>query len=198
MYKTKEKNNYSTLEIGDVCGESEIVLLFKNCDNSSVCISGVVTKTLKSTETTIHWDVSQYSSNKEHYMMAYIRNAIAYILDNLSAIDKDVTKRNLDEMKQFLDLTSVQHNPLTKMLKDEIISIEEQLDSSVLDTTNNLQTSVMLGLGRGLSRARHTPNNYDTIADAFQHMNVSTTPFANRVQRELTQRITSMTADDPK
>lgn len=201
MYKTKENNGLSVLDIGDVCGESETILLFENADNSSVTVSGIITSNLESAQINISWNPTSYPVIKEPYMMAYIRNSIAYILNNLANLDKDETKAKLTEMKEFLNSTSVQHNPLTRMLKDEISSIEDQLCSSVLDTTNNLQASVMLGLSRGLSRARHIPrqvNNLDNMVDAFQHMNVTMTPFANRVQRELTQRITSMTADDPE
>uniref|UniRef100_A0A6C0D6I2 VWFA domain-containing protein n=1 Tax=viral metagenome TaxID=1070528 RepID=A0A6C0D6I2_9ZZZZ len=207
MYKTKEKNGNSILEIGDVCGESETILLFENTDMSTVTVSGVIISSLQSVQNTITWTPTEYSSNKESYMMAYIRNSIAYILNNLTNLNKEETLSKVNEMKEFLNSTSVQHNPLTKMLKDEINSIENQLNESVLDTTNNLQTSVMLGLGRGLSRARHIPryntnenntNEYDTMIDQFQNMNMSMTPFANRVQRQLTQQMTTMTAGDPE
>jgi hypothetical protein len=137
-------------------------------------------------------------------MMAYIRNSVAHILTNLNSMDKEIIKSRLIEMKEYLNTPIVQFNPLTKMLKEEITSIEEQLYSSCIDNTNNLQTSMVLGFGRGLSRHRTTPirrssESYDVndIANNMNNMNM-TTPFSNRVQQQLTQQMCSMTADDPK
>jgi len=204
MYKKTLVNSNTTLSIGDICGESETILLFENSDLSNISVSGVNTNTLETVQTTITWDSSTYSSYKDTYMMAYIRNSVAHILTNLNSMDKEIIKSRLIEMKEYLNTPIVQFNPLTKMLKEEITSIEEQLYSSCIDNTNNLQTSMVLGFGRGLSRHRTTPirrssESYDVndIANIMNNMNM-TTPFSNRVQQQLTQQMCSMTADDPK
>ena len=206
IYKKTVNDTKTTLNIGDVCGESETILLFKDTDASSVTVYGVNTDTLESIHNTITWaaSASEYNSYKDPYMMAYIRNSLAHILSNMKTIDKEEVKNSLNEMKVFLSGPLIQFNPLTRMLKDEIASIESQLNDSCIDTTHNLQASMMLGFGRGMSSARPTlrrrpsiVNNIDTVTDALNNVNMST-PFANRVQREITQQMYSMTEDDPR
>jgi len=205
IYKKTVNGNITTLNIGDVCGESETILLFKDADTSSITVSGVNTDTLESIHNTITWAASQseYNAYKDSYMMAYIRNSLAYILSNMKTINKEDTKNSLNEMKEFLNGPLIQFNPLTRMLKEEILSIENQLNNSCIDTNHNLQTSMMLGFGRGMSsarppmRRRHSiVNNIDNITDALNDVNIRT-PFANRVQLDITQQMYSMTEDDP-
>jgi Mg-chelatase subunit ChlD len=200
MYKKKDNGVISTLDIGDVCGESETILLFENTDANTVSVSGVDTKTFESIQSTITW-TGPYNEYKDLYMMAYIRNSLAYILNHMKSMDKDLIKNLLNEMKEFLNKPLVQFNPLTKMLKEEISSIENQLNSASIDNTHNLQTSMMLGFGRGLSRntaatIRRRPSivNHEEFINNLNSMNVST-PFANRVQREITQQMCDMTQD---
>ena len=206
MYKI----NGCTLNIGDVCGESETILLFEevfvNTDNC-VTVSGVDTETFEPIQKTITWDPTTYSNTKDSYMMAYIRNSLAYILTHMNSMEKDEIKNLLNEMKVYLNIPIVQFNPITKMLKDEIASIETQLNGSRIDTTQNLQTSAMLGFGRGLSR--HTPHrvlrrqaampydDIDAVTEELNNVMNVTTPFANRIQREITQQMASM-AEDPE
>lgn len=204
IYKKSVNDTKTILNIGDVCGESETILLFKDTDNSSVTIYGVNTDTLESTHNTITWNQSEYNSYKDPYMMAYIRNSLAYILSNMKTINKEETKNNLNEMKLFLSGPLIQFNPLTRMLKEEITSIENQLNDACIDNTHNLQASMMLGFGRGMTSARPTlrrrpsiVNSIDTVTDALNNVNMRT-PFANRVQREITQQMYSMTEDDPR
>jgi uncharacterized protein YegL len=206
MYKTNVDTDISTLNIGDVCGESETILLFntvfENPNFNSVTVSGVNTETFESIQKNITWDPTTYSNTKDPYMMAYIRNSIAHILTHMNSIDKNDTKNLLKEMKEYLNIPMVQFNPITKMLKDEITSIENQLNESRIDTTHNLQTSVMLGFGRGLSHTRGAPRrrstmpyDIDSVTEELNNVMNVTTPFANRVQREITQQMCSMVED---
>jgi hypothetical protein len=95
----------------------------------------------------------------------------------------------------------IQYHPLTNLLKSEIDSIENQIRTpSQVNTTINLQTSAFLALGRGTSSPRRLPrrradsNDENSMLDAMNSINIST-PFSNRIQRELTQQMTSMAAD---
>jgi hypothetical protein len=108
---------------------------------------------------------------------------------------------NLNPIKEYLNQPLIQYHPLTNLLKSEIDNIENQIRTpSQVNTTMNLQTSAFLALGRGTSSPRRLPrrradsNDENTMLDAMNAMNIST-PFSNRIQRELTQQMTSMAAD---
>lgn len=206
MYKTKINNNIKQVEVGDICGESETILLFENSDATAIQVSGVNTQTLESISNTITFNTDAYSSYKDPYMIAYIRNYLAYVLSHMDSIDKDVTKENLNEMKTYLSQPLISFNVIVKMLNDEIDSIVSQLNGSSFDTTSNLQTSMMLGFSRGLSRPRGVRpmrrrasiSNMDEVTNLMNQVNVTMTPFGNRIQREITQQMASMTSsEDP-
>ena len=201
MYSTTTSNNTNTMYIGDIHAESETILLFENTNDSNIYIGGALTHDYSMMRKEINW-TSNISQDSMPYYMAYIRNSIAYILKNLKTLDAHQIQSTLVHMKEYLNQPMIQFHPLTRLLKSEITNIENQIiRPNALDTTLNLQTSAFLGLGRGASAPRRHPlrrqmsiNEMDTILDDM--INIST-PFSNRVQRELTQQIMSMTATDP-
>lgn len=200
IYLKTSSNNTSSLYIGDVCAESETILLFENTDNEHVTLTGVLTNDYSSINNTISWSTN-LSQSKDSYHMAYIRNTIAYILKNLRNMEETTIITNLNPIKEYLNQPLIQYHPLTNLLKSEIENIENQIRTpSQVNTTMNLQTSAFLALGRGTSSPRRLPrrradsNDEITMLNAMNAINIST-PFSNRIQRELTQQITSMAAD---
>jgi Mg-chelatase subunit ChlD len=200
MYSKTNTDNSTILYIGDVCAESETILLFENTTNDTVTLNGVNTSDYSNISYSVSW-ATNISQNKEAYHMAYIRNSIAYILKNLRILNESIIRTMLVSMKDYLNTPLAQFHPLTQMLKNQITNIEEQLNQpSNLNTTMNLQTSAFLGLGRGASVPRRAPRRRADSSDetlmmeAMNAVNIST-PFSNRVQRELTQRIASMATD---
>ena len=204
MYSKVQRNDYIELYIGDIHAESETILLFENTTNSNIHITGALTHDYSMMQKEINW-TTNIAQHSEPYYMAYIRNTIAYILKNLKTLDVGIIQTKLEPIKEYLNQPMIQFHPLTRLLKSEITNIENQIiRPNALDTTLNLQTSAFLGLGRGASAPRRRPlrrqmsiNEMDTsLDDIINTVNIST-PFSNRVQRELTQQIMSMTATDP-
>jgi Mg-chelatase subunit ChlD len=200
IYLKSSSNNTSSLYIGDVCAESETILLFENTDNEHVTLTGVLTNDYSSINNTISWSTN-LSQSKDSYHMAYIRNTIAYILKNLRNMEETTISTNLNPIKEYLNQPLIQYHPLTNLLKSEIENIENQIRTpSQVNTTMNLQTSAFLALGRGTSSPRRLPrrradsNDENMMLNAMNSISIST-PFSNRIQRELTQQITSMAAD---
>jgi len=204
MYSKNIQNSSTNLFIGDICAESETILLFENTDATNIRISGVSTTDYSNINKEITWSTN-LSTNKEAYHMAYIRNIVAYILKNMKNMTNDVIKNTLNSIKEYLNQPMIQFHPLTRMLKNEIENIENQITTPThLNTTMNLQTSAFLALGRGTSTPRHILRrrmSYISPDDMVEAMNEAmnnvtmATPFSNRIQRDLTQQITSMTTD---
>ena len=212
MYTRSENNGQTILNIGDINAESETILLFtttNNC-NLTVKVTGVTTKNF--TTITQELNFNQISENKQPYHMTYIRLVIANILQNLKTLSKEYIKETLNPMKEYLEEPMNIVHPLTSYLKQEIYSIENQLETpSCVNTTQNLQQSICMAFGRGTSCARnvqpvfHTPprtpatarrairfENVDVdnmLNNVMNNMNVSqlATPFANSAQREVSQ-----------
>lgn len=204
MYSKVQRNDYIELYIGDIHAESETILLFENTTNSNIHISGALTHDYSMMQKEINW-TTNIAQHSEPYYMAYIRNTIAYILKNLKTLDVGIIQTKLTPIKEYLNQPMIQFHPLTRLLKSEITNIENQIvRPNALDTTLNLQTSAFLALGRGASAPRRRPLRRqmsinemdDSLDDIINTVNIST-PFSNRVQRELTQQIMSMTATDP-
>ena len=197
MYSKTSNNNNTVLYIGDICAESETILLFENTTNSTIHLSGALTSDYSTFNKEISW-ASNLSQNKEPYHMAYIRNTIASILKNIKSMDNIVVQSIINPIKEYLEQPLVQFHPLTRMLKAEIQNIENQLVSpNYLDQSINLQTSAFLALGRGASVLRHVPRrrrasvNENDITEAMANV----TPFSNQYQRQITQAMTTMVAD---
>jgi len=206
MYSKDTLNTSTRIHIGDICAESETIVMFENSDTNAatVDVEGMNTKDFSRIHKKISWNPSELSQDVNPYYMAYFRNAIAYILQNISAMDKAVIRTTIDNIKVNLNTTTLQYHPLTKMLKDNIVSIENQLLSTTqINTTQNIQTSAFLGLGRGASMTRQriplSPSDEDDILNAMNALNVTTTPFSNRVQRQITEQMTQFTCsgNDP-
>ena len=222
-YKKTVGPAFTTMYIGDICAESETILLFENTDASNVSVDGVnvhnfnvvcediswfsVTATVTSTAT---------ATEKDNYHIAYIRLTIANILEHMETLDKVSTLTTLDAFKTYLNQATHQSHPLVSILKKEITSIEEQLSNndSNLNLSQNLQTSAFLGLSRGTITNRRnrmpavpqmqqpilfTPVSsfgIDDVINNFGSINIAT-PFSNRIQREITQQAYSCTTQDP-
>lgn len=203
MYSKDTSFDATTLYIGDIHAESETILLFENTTDRTIYISGALTHDYSMMRKEINW-TSDISQNTQPYYMAYIRNSIAYILKNLKTLEVALIQNTLAPIKEYLNQEMIQFHPLTPLLKSEITNIENQIiRPSAHDTTLNLQTSAFLALGRGASAPRRRPlrrqmtiNEMDDVLNdtSMNDVNIST-PFSNRVQRELTQQIMSMTAD---
>jgi Mg-chelatase subunit ChlD len=212
MYTRSENNGQTILNIGDINAESETIILFTNTNNCNltVKVTGVTTKDF--TTITQELNFNQISENKQPYHMTYIRLVIANILQNLKTLSKEYIKETLNPMKEYLEQPMNILHPLTSYLKQEISSIENQLETpSCVNTTQNLQQSICMAFGRGTSCARNvqpvfrtpprTPatarrairfENVDVdnmLNNAMNNMNVSllATPFANSAQREVSQ-----------
>jgi len=205
MYTKNTSNSSTRIYVGDICAESETVILFENTDNSTVDIEGVNTKDFSRIYTRISWNPTEISNDKNPYYMAYFRNAIAYILQNITTMDKSTISREINSIKTYLTTSTLQFHPLTSMLKENIQSIEQQLlSNSTVNTTMNIQTSAFLGLGRGATMSR-TPRGVnriplsssaeDDMLDAMNALNV-TTPFSNRIQQEFTNQMTLCASSD--
>jgi len=204
MYSKQVQNSSTNLFIGDICAESETILLFENTDATNIKISGVSTSDYSNISKEIRWDTN-ISTYKEPYHMAYIRNTVAYILKNMKNMSSDLINSTLASIKEYLNQPIIQFHPLTRMLQNEIDNIENQIRVPTdLNLTMNLQASAFLALGRGTSAPRHFlrrrmsyVNPDDMVEAVNEAMNNVTmaTPFSNRIQRDLTQQITSMTTD---
>lgn len=200
LYSKDVRNNINHLYIGDVCSESEHIVLFEDCSSGAVNITGVTISNYSNFTKLIEWTDATNTINTIPYYIAYIRNMIAYILRNIKIIDKEEIRTKLQYIKEYLNTSQVQFHPLTPMLKREIENIYTQLDTSLLNMTMNLQTSAVLALSRGTSAPRRIPqrrhetsNEYD-IVDGMNNLNM-TTPFSNNIQRELTQRMNTCVED---
>ena len=198
MYTKNVVNGSTKIYIGDICAESETVILFENTDSSPVDIEGVNTKDFSKIYTRVTWSPTEISNDTNSYYMAYFRNAIAYILQNITTMDKTNISAEINSIKTYLTTSTLQFHPLTAMLKDNIESIQQQLlSNSTVNTTANIQTSAFLGLGRGATMSA-TPRRVhriplsssaeDDMLDAMNALNV-TTPFSNRIQQQITNEM---------
>ena len=201
MYSKTSQNSSTKLYIGDVYAESETILLFENTTNDSIRLVGTSTTDYSNWMKEINWSTSLSQSN-DAYHMAYIRNTIAYILKNMNAMEASIIQNTINPIKDYLNQPLIQYHPLTKMLKTQIENIENQIIRPTnLNDSINIQTSAFLALGRGASAPRRVPrrradsSDEDAILNRISDLNVTTTPFSNRVQRELTQQITTMAMD---
>jgi Mg-chelatase subunit ChlD len=205
MYTKNSSNNSTRIYIGDICAESETVILFENTDNSTVDIEGANTKDFSKIYTRVTWSPTEISNEKNPYYMAYFRNAIAYILQNITTMDKATISTEINSIKTYLTTSTLQFHPLTPILKENIQSIEKQLlSNSTVNTTANIQTSAFLGLGRGatmnatprrLPRVALGTSAEDDMLDAMNALNV-TTPFSNRIQQQFTNQMSLCASSD--
>lgn len=216
MYTSTESNGETIMNIGDINAESETIILFTNTNNSNVRVTGVRTKDFSTITQELLFNVSTVSQNKQPYHITYIRLLVANILQNLKTVTKEYVRDILKPMKEYLEQPINLLHPLTSYLKQEIRSIESQLETpSCINTTQNLQQSICMAFGRGTSCARNiepvyqTPprarrairfedmNIDDNLSNAMNNMNVNVshlaTPFANRAQREVSQRAVNYT-----
>lgn len=191
-YPTKV-NGLTYLNVGDICAESETILLFENTDSSPVEVSGVLTKDFSSVQKNITFTPT---ITNIPYTIAYIRLTIAHILENISMSNKQYIIDTLKPIKEYLTID----HPLIPILKQEIASIEAQINGSINETniSQNLQASAFLGLSRGVARTpRVTQDNNNEFSfnqEMIHDMNI-TSPFSNRVQRQITQQVVSATQD---
>jgi Mg-chelatase subunit ChlD len=203
MYTSTESNGKTILNVGDINAESETIILFTTSNTNNIEVGGVTTKDF--TTITQELNFNQISDNKQSYHMIYIRLVVANILQNLKTLTKEYVRDTLKPMKEYLNEPLNILHPLTPYLKQEITSIESQLETpSCINTTQNLQQSICMAFGRGTSCARNIQPVYQTPARAFRfedmniddnlsnamnNMNVSllATPFANSAQREVSQ-----------
>lgn len=218
MYTSTESNGETILNIGDINAESETILLFTNTNNSNVTVTGVRTKDFTTITQELLFNASTVSQNKQPYHITYIRLVVANILQNLKTLTKDYVRDILKPIKEYLEQPINILHPLTSYLKQEITSIENQLETpSCINTTQNLQQSICMAFGRGTSCARNIEPVYqtpprararrairfedidvdNTLNTAMNNMNVNilATPFANRAQREVSQYAVNYTQD---
>jgi len=216
MYTSTESNGQTIMNIGDINAESETILLFTNTNNSNsiLTVTGVKTKDFTTITQELLFNASTISQNKQPYHITYIRLVVANILQNLKTLTKEYVRDTLKPIKEYLEQPINLLHPLTSYLKQEITSIENQLETpSCINTTQNLQQSICMAFGRGTSCARNIEPVYqtplrrrairfedidvdNTLNTAMTNMNVNlATPFANRAQREVSQYAVNYTQD---
>lgn len=170
-YPTKN----GTLTIGDIYAESETVVLFEGTGQPTV--EGVATSTYA-------WGLytPTRSADNTSYYVTYVRLEIANILAHMTLPKAQIIAR-LEKLKPLLvNLT----HPLIPLLKNEITHIETQLEER-LNTSANLQASAFFALGRGVQ---------SQMANQLHDMHIHS-PYANSIQREITESIHNMTQSDP-
>jgi Mg-chelatase subunit ChlD len=193
------KNTYdikTVLFIGDICAESEIILLFDKSDMNSVNVFGLDTNTYASIDMNVVWSSINISVNTEPYYISYSSNIIANILQNIRRMNKDEITSLLKPIKEYIRQPTI-HHPLVPILKQEILSIESQIyDNIYISQNQNIQSCAFLTLGRGVSaRTPQRRGSYD-ITDYMSNLNIST-PFSNRIQREITSHMSQHVSGDP-
>ena len=211
MYSKKVNNTNTVLHIGDICAESETIILFDKSDTNPVTVYGIDTNTFSAITKNLLWSSSELSEQNESYYIAYSRNIIAIILQNITTTPKQIILDKLKPIKDYLNqpISHHPHHPLVAILKQEIESIEIQLiENASLNQSQNIQASAFLSLGRGISartpqRRIIVEDDLDVdIVDSISNMNIST-PFSNRIQREITEIMTqdirsnNNTSNDP-
>jgi hypothetical protein len=122
------------------------------------------------------------STESTSYIVTYIRLEVADILKDMTK-PKDEILARLKILKPYLEHLT---HPLVSLLSTEITHIEDRLGQQ-LNTSVNLQASAFFALGRGLQ---------SQMANDIQHMHIHS-PFANSIQREITESIHNMTQGDP-
>lgn len=170
-YRTKK----GTMTIGDIYAESETVVLFEG--TGSPTIEGVATSNYAWASYT-----PSLSAENTSYIITYIRLEVADILKDMTK-PKDEILARLNTLKPYLENLT---HPLVSLLATEITHIEDRLGQE-LNTSVNLQSSAFFALGRGLQ---------SQMAHDIQHMHIHS-PFANSIQREITESIQHMSQSDP-
>ena len=162
------------MTIGDIYGESETVILFEGGD---ITVEGVATSDYQ-------WAsyIPTQSTDKTPYYISYARLEIASILGNMSQPRNQIVAR-LEKLKPLLE--GLIH-PLVSLLKREITHIETEFGEDH-NTSVNLQASAFFALGRGVQ---------SQMADQLHDVHIHS-PYANSVQRHISESIQQMTQSDP-
>jgi len=201
VYNKKTENDITTLQIGDINAESETIILFESDNENTIVVEGYLTSDFSHKVNNISWLPENISLYKDPYIIAYLRNAIAYILVNMNILSSNTTL--LNTIKEHLN--TIVH-PLVPLLRQEIVSIENQIRNNIMNTSQNIQTSAFLGLARGTSaytprvrRRRLSFTDADADADAvlnnFGNITLQT-PFSNRIQQDITQQLVNMSQQE--
>lgn len=202
-YPTNSKIDTNLMNVGDVYAESETIILFENSDTKSVQIQAIDTSTYNSINKEISWGFNSQSIELQPFIIAYVRLKVSNCLNLIKNKNNHTSIKNkLNYLSVILENPIVHSNPLFQMLKDEISSIQEQIDNpygnSSTGSSQNVQHSAFLSLSRGISasrtRAETNSTSYDEVIDRVVSMNIQT-PFANRTQRMISQSITAYSQD---
>lgn len=203
-YPKNNENNFTIMNIGDIYAESETIVLFENTDNNSpIYIQGTSTTTFNNIIKQVNWGFNIASIEYEPFTVCYVRLKLAHCLTLINdESHHNSIKDEIKELSTILETPTIQSNPLVSILKDEIISIEQQINTANIDDSQNLQHSAFFTLTRGISVLR-TPTrraaNYqifddDVITHRVENMSIQT-PFANTTQRLISRTIASHSQD---
>lgn len=199
MYSKKEDTNSITIDIGDIYAETETILLFNSVDGNA-SLHGISVKNFQNIQYDINW--SNNTNNSEPYMLAYIRNKLAHLLQNISK--QRNTSAVIANIKVLLQPFERSNNIIVPFLKEQLQLVENSTENSNhLNANQLLQTSAFLGLGRGISTnmspIRRQPSSYDDIDNVINltsNLNIYS-PFSNRIQRDLTYSLNATLSQDP-
>ncbi len=198
-YPKNNKIDFNVMNVGDVYAESETIILFENSDTKPVQIQATDTSTYVNINKEISWGFTNQSIELQPFIIAYVRLKVSNCLNLIKNKNNHSSIKNkIKYLSVILENPILQSNPLFQLLKDEISSIQEQIDNSFIDNSHNIQHSAFLTLSRGISvprtHAHRNLNSYDEVLDGVINMNIQT-PFANSTQRMISQSIVTHSQD---
>lgn len=199
MYSLRIDGPTTYMMVGDIYAESETIILFENSDTSTIKMQGVATEDYKTFSSMISWNAENISQARAPYYIAYIRLEIADILENMETLTNTLILERLNPIKEYLNQSLIQSHPLIPILKTQVESIENQMNSSSLNLSQNLQVSAFLGLSRGITNyqapRRMSFTMEEDLINNINNMSI-TTPFSNRLQRQITEQMSQYARDE--
>jgi hypothetical protein len=188
------------MNIGDIYAESETIVLFENADSKSVHIQGTSTTTFNTIIKEVNSTFNPISVEYQSFIVSYVRLKIANCLNLINDVSNHTNIKNkLPYLLTILESPIIQSNPLVPMLKDEIYSIEQQINTSNIDDSQNLQHSAFFTLSRGISVSRTPQRNesyqiFNDVNERVENMTIES-PFANTTQRYISRTMASQSQD---
>jgi Mg-chelatase subunit ChlD len=200
-YPKNNENGFITMNIGDIYAESETIVLFENADSKSVHIQGTSTTTFNTIIKEVNSTFNPTSVEYQPFIVSYVRLKIANCLNLINDVSNHTSIKNkIPYLLTILETPTIQSNPLVPMLKDEIYSIEQQINTSNIDDSQNLQHSAFFTLSRGISVSR-TPRQrnesyqiFNDVNERVENMTIES-PFANTTQRYISRTMASQSQD---
>lgn len=179
MFPSATRGDTTYLEIGDLYSESELTILFKQSDSREVVLKGVNAQNYKRFVIPVQWS-SITTESMESYKVSYIQARVAACL--VSTAPHAYIRSECLELSRYLQDPTLQYHPLVKVLQNEV----QHIINDEINDLERTQHSAYFTTGRGISRTVCIDTN--VLAGQLTNLNISS-PFSNRVQRDLTQSI---------